>query len=29
MWHLVLFAGEKIDELANLVEISQSFLRWW
>jgi hypothetical protein len=29
MWHLVLFAGENIDELGKLVEISQSFLRWW
>jgi hypothetical protein len=29
MWHLVLFAGEKIDELANFVEISPRILRWW
>jgi hypothetical protein len=28
MWHLVLFEGEKIDKLANFVEISPSFLRW-
>ncbi len=29
MWHLVLFAGEKINKLANFVEISPSFLRLW
>jgi hypothetical protein len=27
MWHLVLFAGEKIDELANFVEISPKHIK--